>query len=158
MAVSAAFSTCTCIEELLARITKVRRSEFTIGLSLFLYFNPLFYSFFYSDPEDFTVVTPSDKQIWTKMFQEYFITNRHCTLPHCAAHQADDMLWYVRHNVPSSFYLGASVCFSLYRTAFIFMASSAFSPKEECWRYTEERARNIRYPATLRSTGKRLCI
>lgn len=56
------------------------------------------------DPEDFTVVSPSDKHAWTKMFVEYFLTNAHCTLPQCSAHSSDDMLWYVRP--PQSFFVG----------------------------------------------------
>ena len=46
-----------------------------------------------ADPDDFTVVTPTDKHIWAKMFVEYFLGDLHCSLPQCSA-QADDMLWY----------------------------------------------------------------
>uniref|UniRef100_A0A914XRD3 Uncharacterized protein n=1 Tax=Plectus sambesii TaxID=2011161 RepID=A0A914XRD3_9BILA len=85
--VSSPVTNCTCVSELLKRISKLRRQEITI------------------DPDDFTVVAPSDKHAWTKLFAEYFVVNAHCVAPQCSAH-SDDMLWYVRNPSVMSFYLG----------------------------------------------------
>lgn len=63
-----------------------------------------------SDPDDFSVVTPTDKHAWTKLFAEYFVINAHCIVPQCSAH-SDDMLWYVRNPSVMSFYLGGKVRF-----------------------------------------------
>lgn len=78
MAFSSVALRCCCIEDLLERVAKLRRREMTI------------------DTSNFTILLPTDKHAWAKVFVEYFLSNVHCTLPRCGFQAADDMLWYVQ--------------------------------------------------------------
>uniref|UniRef100_A0A915HKQ3 Uncharacterized protein n=1 Tax=Romanomermis culicivorax TaxID=13658 RepID=A0A915HKQ3_ROMCU len=69
---------CSCVDLLLIRISKLRKKEMAI------------------DTEDFTIVLPTDKHAWAKIFVEYFLSNVHCSLPRCLYQSSDDMLWYVQ--------------------------------------------------------------